>query len=455
MPVDGPSRFKSRFSLLSLLPPRHPLLELSDPLPPIPSLPLQTRPLDSIAQSGSGSHRTNPHPHPLIGTSQVDARLPTLVSRSSTVFSPAHSEYPDTSPKDSPPLLPPLGPVSPKRPPRPNHRKPSPLPRLVTSSSHSLSRPSTSPPRRPPPLDLSKTLEAYPGVIGVVATAETAGHVQTKRKESRRGGWFGLSSQTKREIVMEKLGEPAQKSKKPLDDHFEVCEIGEHRYPSWKEGRVSIRPGQVIPQGTFSNLTPTIRGEDIKSFHLRPPPPGRPSEYTPETYDSVLHNVLLTPTYLAASPDKASHTTREDRRKTLLNRVGDVVRDTSSKWVGKSILKRPEDPADRAVREMREGEMRDMARFRQAQPYILTDPAPLILPRQVVYVSGTPNRSTDYLYQRRSPGTEEWNMGGKGRKYKGQEEKSSGGWCCLRRNKKKEDTKKKMYKVSLKVYCLS
>ena len=86
-----------------------------------------------------------------------------------------------------------------------------------------------------------------------------------------------------------KRGKP--RPRKAVDDPFEVAEVEPgHRYTSWKGGQVDIKPGQVIPRGLIPKVgsTPTNRG----------------TVHTPatENYESVLHNVLLTPTYFGVSP---------------------------------------------------------------------------------------------------------------------------------------------------------
>ena len=497
MSTDSPSRFKSRFSLLSLLPSRHPPLSPSQPVPTVPSLPyrlsqLPPRPLDAIQPLPSlnqASSSSSSSSHLLPANGHVHApKLPTLVSRSSAL-STAHSEYPDTaaSQKDSPPLLPPVStyPVPPRRPRRPDdggRRTPVDLvvrdvdekPRTIEKSTGK----SPSSRRRPPPLDLSKTRKAYPGVAGVIACVPTPEPVAPPRRKElpRGGGWFGFASPQKAEVVSDPLGSSDKPKKaekvrlKAPNDPFEVCEIEPgHKYASWKQGRVSIRPGQITPQGTLANLTPTIRGRvDVdgrdkvggpSAFQLQPPSRG-PSQHKSydNNYDSVLHNVLLTPTYLGASPttEHAHPSTREERRKSLLNRVGDAVTDTG-KWAGKSILNnRNEQTADRVVLDMRERETRELARFRQAtRPYPLqsTDELVVVPPvRQVIYISGSSDR--DYEYGRRSPGYSERYVGVRHeRKYRKQEPDnrlSKGGmWCCFRRKKEEsKKKKKKMYKVS-------
>ena len=496
MSADSPSRFKSRFSLLSLLPPRHPPLKPAPSVPPVPTLPrlsqLPPRPLDAIHSLSIHSLNSNSNSsssHLLPSNRHVDApKRPILVSRNSAL-STAHSEYPDSaSPqKESPPLLPPIStyPVPPRRPQRPGDSvRRRPVQKLDSEEDEQpviIEGPvkaSPSPPRRPPPLDLAKTREAYPGVKGVMAcvpTPEPAAAASTKRTESRRGGWFGVTSPQKSQIAANPVATPEKPKKaekttaKPGDDPFEVCEIEPgHKYASWKQARVSIRPGQIVPQGTFAELTPTIRGLHTdkngnvaggsSSFHLQPPPRGhRQPIGSEENYDSVLHNVLLSPAYLDPSPNTeyAPSSSREERRRTLLNRVGDVVRDTG-KWAGKSILKnRNEDTAGQAVRDMREREMRELARFRHAtRPYPLRSNDELVLPpvRQVIYISGSSGRDYEH-HHHSSPGSSERHVGLKyERRYKNQDREDSDGkgsmWCCFKRKKKEESMKKKMYKVS-------
>ena len=495
-PAEGPSRFKSHFSKRSLLPPRH--TPPPDPFPPPQPLP----PLQV-------SHSVPP-------TREVDAaRQATLVAHDT--FSPVQSEYPQTpgfiSDDESSPAVPPLPPTKtstqPLRPARPGDRprhaavqhqptisdagmgrtsekemddvadEGDVIVMLQPHTSSPSSKPTASPPRRPPPLDLSKTLKHYPGISGVVASAGTLPRqpspppVPEKKQSKRGGGWFRshnaepnppnappaiIEKQTvPRELDVSDVGK-GRRNVSDGSDPFQLCEIEPgHRYPSWKHGRVSIKPGQVVPQGVLG--TPTIRGQTL---HRQPyiDDPQKPNGLMPptpyENQDDVLHNVLLTATYLEHSPVASSSisNSREERKKALTGKMSDAI-DRGSKWIGRSILKKDDgsDRVQRAVGEMRDRQIREMAKFRQANA-----PLPLgsidSLPATVQGRSQTPSRRREELYeQRESPGYAELAAGWEAKhakRHKYKDEKKQGRGCRFWKKvkKEKEDKKKKLYKVS-------
>ncbi|WVQ84764.1 hypothetical protein IAT38_006921 [Cryptococcus sp. DSM 104549] len=339
-PNDPPSRFKSRFSILSLLPSRHPPLIVShSPMPP-----------------------TNPGPS-----------HHTVVSYSSV--SPVHSEYPDPS---------------------------TPLPPLDVKRKEKEKTPPAAkkPRRRPEPLDLEITHMMYPpSAVGVVIDPGTPHEAPPAREEAPPL--------------------PKKDRKKPRrveDDPFEVAEVEMgHRYTSWKGGKVDIRPGEIIPRGMVPPLVSP--GNDRKKR--------RDTTLDPDNYESVLHNVLLTPTYLAASPfpassdEAASYTSRNEKRRTLLGKASDTLYSTAKRardslWMpGKGILKNAGgDGTDRSVRAMRAREEQEMDRFRRAAM-----PVRLVVPtRSTVTLSSgsSPSREMSHVYSRRSPGfvgSQEWGIG--------------------------------------------
>ncbi|WWC64799.1 uncharacterized protein I303_107412 [Kwoniella dejecticola CBS 10117] len=283
------SMFKSRFSILSLLPARHPPLHVSHPMPQRHEVP----------------------------------RHPTVVS---STISPVHSEYPDPSTPIPPP-----------------------------KSSNEKSRQS---PKRPPPLDLERTRKMYPpNHSDVVIEPNTS---KTERQNSVRAE--APPPLPKKELKK-------SKAKKVYDeDPFEVAEVEiGHRYPSWKGGKVDIKPGQVIPR----DIIPSLVSYGSNSPNKRK---SRTEELAEEPYESVLHNVLLTPTYFTASPNPSAmgESSRYAKRKTLLDKATDAVSGVArgarnSRWLpGKSIPKPSYAlEADQSLRAMREREEQEMERFRK------------------------------------------------------------------------------------------
>ncbi|KAK4689563.1 hypothetical protein P7C73_g533, partial [Tremellales sp. Uapishka_1] len=249
----GTTRFKSRFSIFSLLPSRHPPLAVSHPMPP-----------------------TKPVP-----------RHATVVSK--PVISPVESQYPEPS--------------TPLPPPPP---------------------PNASPARRPPPLDLGKTKAAFPSFAAIVT-------------------------------------QPSAKSKPVMreEEAYEYAEVEVgHRYPSWKGGKVDIMLGEVVPQGLLQvyNPTPSLKTAPVA---------------TPDAYDCVLYNVLLTPTYLHASPylpdtpSPIASSSRKDRlnkAESSLPRAAKRLRD--SRWL--AAPKAWEIRANRSICDLREREGQRMETFRKA-----------------------------------------------------------------------------------------
>ncbi|KAK8853406.1 hypothetical protein IAR55_004112 [Kwoniella newhampshirensis] len=392
-PEDRPSRFKTRFSLLSLLPARHPPLMISRPqlMPP-----------------------TRPGP-----------RHPTIISAMD--HSPVHSEYPD--------------PVTPLPPPLPQKRE--------LSSSPSSQRTS---PKRPPPLDLQRTKMMYPSCSANVVlddgTAERVPPVPPLPAQAQQ-------KRKKEEKTIVKVE----------DDPFEFAEVeAGHRYPSWKGGQVDIKPGMVIPRH-MTTRPPVSTSKDYKTQSRAPT-----AITTPDNYESVLHDVLLTPTYLdpsplpvptpSPSPERWGQSSRSGNTKTLFDRATDKVFKASQRsrdpvWMpGKSILKirSGNDHAQvvGTIQAMKEREEQEMERFRRN-----VRPVRLAVPESSRSFStgSSPVRETSQAYTRRSPGwvgRTEWDAGG----YK-KETKRGGivkrscqpiwGWM----KKRKNDKQQKLWKYSV------
>ncbi|ODN73367.1 hypothetical protein L202_07906 [Cryptococcus amylolentus CBS 6039] len=363
--------FKSRFSIQSFLPARHPPLITGPPRMP-PTLP--------------------------------GPRHETIVS---DTVSPVHSEYPDLA------LSTPLPPIK-KR-----SYDGSPL-RWVQEQEQVLQesrKRKRAPP--PPPLDLDRTHRMYPpNYVDVVIGPGTPPAPPKATKEQAI-----------------------------IEDPFEVAEVeAGHRYPSWKGGRVDIRPGQVIPRG----MIPSLSDSDKSSRKSKAPL--FTTLATPDNYDSVLHNVLLTPTYLPSPSVQPTPTSpwsymdeKKNRRQTLLDTISNAGR-RASRWVpGKSILRNNHGPygdIDRSLKAMREREMREMDKFRKGG-------VRLDVPNSAYSTGSSPAREMSNVYSRKSPGwlgTREAAIGfsGDGKHASHYGDKS---W----RASKKEDDKKKRNKKLLKI----
>lgn len=390
--------FKSRFSLLSLLPARHPPLFVDPPrMPPT-------------------------HPGP---------RHETIIS---DTVSPVHSEYPD------------LGT------PFPPCRKKS-YDRSPLGWGHGEEREPVEEKKRrakrPPPLNLERTHMMYPpSSVDVVIDPGTP---------------FNLDSPPPQKQVpsLPKKIKP-RKKRQLVEDPFEVAEVEiGHRYPSWKDGKADIRPGQVIPPG----LMPSLVDLDVK------PKPNRRGMAvdTPDNYESVLHNVLLTPTYIVPSPqvnstptpspyDPSEFIEKYDRPRTLLDRATDTISNAAkrtSKWMpGKSILRNGSSGDDgatnKSLRALKERELQEMARFRQnARPGVR-----LAVPGEAAYSSGSsPAREMSNIYSRKSPG---W-LGSRERiigydgdgKYPVVVGSSNNGWRPGKRDEEHAKRNKRIWKVCI------
>lgn len=260
-------------------------------------------------------------------------------------------------------------------------------------------------PRRPPPLDLKKIKEQYP--------ATPAQNSRTSEKE------------------------------KTVYDPFDVAEVEPgHRYTEWKGGSAGIKPGQVIPRGLLGvpKETSSIRKSEATQ--------------SPDQYESVLHNVLLTPTYLRASPlpvftPSPSPWTpnNQPKRRTLMDKAVDRMYSIAkisknSGWTGKGILKHRDEEVCRSVRTIREREEREMDRFRRG-----VRPIRLAAETMTVGSSYSPNpmRETGQAYIRCSPSGAEWNVGSVRAASGSDVVKGEKGW---RETQKEEDALKRRQKIA-------
>lgn len=341
--------FKSRFSLLSLLPARHPPLFVDPPrMPP-----------------------TQPGP-----------RHETIIS---DTVSPVHSEYPD------------LGtPFPPSRKKRYDDKFQR---RSVYDEEKEQIKEKKWRAKRPPPLNLERTHMMYPSSsVDVVIDPGTPSNPPPPQAPP-----------------LPKKNNP-KKKRQLIEDPFEVAEVEiGHRYPSWKGARADFRPGQVIPPEIMPPLVDLVPKSKPKSKPKR----GTAAD-TPDNYESVLHNVLLTPIYIAPSPqvnltltpspyDSFEFIEKYNRPRTLLDRATDTISNAAkrtSKWLpGKNILRDGTNNDDRAANEslrtLNERELEDMARFRQNT----SSGVRLAVPGDVAYSSGSsPVKEMSNLYSRKSPG---------------------------------------------------
>lgn len=206
------------------------------------------------------------------------------------------------------------------------------------------------PRRRPPPLNLARTKAAFPTVKGVTLVREDSPRSSIsrspttktipKRNESLpvvRGTGDLMKAASKagrmfKSVEKEKKERPRPKLA-PHESYDFVTLEAEHQYPSWKGGKVDIRPGEHNP----ADLVPTLARSKSRSANQLAPKPmlsrQASSTYSPaeDQYESVLHNVLLTPTYFAPSTAHRSTTdllgSRNDsKRRTLMDRAKDALR---------------------------------------------------------------------------------------------------------------------------------
>ncbi|KAI9633745.1 uncharacterized protein MKK02DRAFT_38401 [Dioszegia hungarica] len=310
-PTNGQPGFKSRFSLLTLLPSRHPPLHISQPQPLLPSE-LQLRSVPRYDTHLSSRH-----------TSAGPSGNGRIISQ----YASPLTSYPET------PMLP---------------------------SEERGGSPAKC--RRPPPIDLTRVRAAYPteqAINGAPASREIdLGTPSTPSPISP----FARSRPPVSPPILPPLPPALKKSKAKreakavVDDPFEIAVVESgHRYASWQGGKVDIRPGQVIPRGLVESHD-SRQGQGERRNTIQ----GENPEEEGEVYDSVLQHVLLTPTYLRSSPSSTHHTIsgRRGQRETMLEKAKRL-----SRFV--PLLPRRDDPTARAVRDMREREGAEMDRFRR------------------------------------------------------------------------------------------
>jgi hypothetical protein len=225
--------------------------------------------------------------------------------------------------------------------------------------------------RRPPPLDLERTKALYPSekatneLSSGLAQGRTDDATLSDEVEELKGESEFEAGKKHAKENREKQRQQKVTKEKIVDDPFEVAVVDAgHKYTSWKGGKVDINPGQVIPRGTLAPLRPPfaqVRGEQG------------------ESYESVLHNVLLTPTYLGPSPippvtpsptASSSRAGANSRRKTLRDRAEEAISLAAlgargSRCMRKAILKNRDDGAVGSMQWMKEGEEADMGRHRR------------------------------------------------------------------------------------------
>lgn len=292
--------FKSRFSLLSLLPARHPPLIISHPAPALPT-------------------RTVHHARPVLRTSDR------VESSYGLTDDPFDQDYKSPS-----------GAV------HGSGGKKKERARAYSLTGGKLATPKVlNPRRRPPPLNLARTKAAFPTVRGVTLVREESPRSAIsrsptpkteatipKRNESLpvvRGTSDLMKAASKAGRMFKSTPEKKERPRPKLAPHesydFVTLEP-EHRYPSWKGGKVDVRPGEHIPSNLVPNLpTKPALSRQASSMY---------SSNEEDQYESVLHNVLLTPTYFAPSTAHRSTTdllgSKGEKRRTLLDRAKDVLR---------------------------------------------------------------------------------------------------------------------------------
>ena len=285
----------------------------------------------------------------------------------------------------------------------------------------------------------------------------TAGPIAAESLEEQDAIVMVPKRKTSREKEKERKAneKKEKKDRKVVDDPFDVAEVEPgHRYASWRGGRVSIKPGQIIPSTKIGD-TPTLRGVDIDGLPSRASSRNAAMDRlegsgstkgqhlkAPDIYDSVLHDVLLTPTYLRRSPaipptpspssshGEGWHDDTPSKRLTLV----DALRRGSRmlRWNGH----------DRSVRDGKDREVQELAKFRQAvRPVRFADDP-------VVGYSSSPRwTQLGSAHARRSPATREWGVGvswGDGKR----SEENEKAWR-EKKQKEKQNKRRRMWKVSV------
>lgn len=335
------SGFKSRFSLASLLPARHPTLVISHPAPALPT---------QHVHRGQPVFRSHDRVESSYGTTADD---PFDVDYEASQYSKPGSFSPE----------------------RPKHR--------------------------PPPLDLARTKAVFPTVKGIDLVRDDPSPTATpvsppilpvappkrneslpvvrgtgdlKKAASKAGRMFkpfvgGAAADDREKAATVSKNNNGRRPAMQAHDSYDFVTLEpEHRYPSWKAGKVDIRPGEHIPPDLIRPVPTRGRsdGSSIAGKAKRPARDGTPSP-EPEQYESVLHNVLLTPTYLA--PSTASKSTTDlmrskerGKRQTLLGRASRSGKDVLSAVpaVGGSIAQYGRSATHRQQEQREEREMKEV-----------------------------------------------------------------------------------------------
>ncbi|KAL7423949.1 Delta(24)-sterol C-methyltransferase [Cryptotrichosporon argae] len=322
MTPDGPSRFRTRFSLLSLLPLRHPPL-VTQPVPQLPAY--------------------------------------ALASPVSSFHADLGSAYPPT-PSPAPSLRPP----SPRSlPPSPRSLPPS---RGGADDVPAPAAPTKKRDRRPPPLDLSKVDEAYPRPRVVIEPTTPSDDGVERGPAPPK---LPLEPTASTSNVTSKGNKPAPKEAKSadiFDNPFEVVEVERgHRYPSFYG--LDVKPGDVVPPAASRRVVPVLPA-DVLARHLLATPLG----------DSVLHDILLTPTYLRGSP---SVHTPDLSPATFLRCVSHRVSQLPHALPPlRGILRHQPRDADDSLRALRDREAAEMDRFRRYERYEHSETARVSPPKR-------------------------------------------------------------------------
>ncbi|WVN90885.1 uncharacterized protein L203_106130 [Cryptococcus depauperatus CBS 7841] len=140
---------------------------------------------------------------------------------------------------------------------------------------------------KPPPLDLGRTQRMYPSQPFDLIVSQNA----------------LVKSSTDTFRSLSPLASKKRKEDRLIKDPLEVAEaeMG-HRYPSWQERKIDLQPGEIIPKcicsldyrQDFSHNAATKNQENDKGWCSN------------HHQESVLHDILLTPTYMNNSPAHSS-----------------------------------------------------------------------------------------------------------------------------------------------------
>lgn len=406
MPTDAPTRFKSRFSLLSLLPSRHPPLIVGHPdssasaapsvpdLPAVPSRyrlpPTQRGPEQRPALQTPGRARASLRAQGAeAGAGEAEAEETSSCLSASTPSSistsddgrrgggrryggKARMEELEGEELMSPPILGPLKAMSPF------------AAALQGGQQQDESPSQKKEKKRPAPIDIERVRKVYPPSNG----SKPRRGLTLIPVDTKAPGLEKALPEVQAETV--KLDKPTKKGRKPppkpikvVDDPFDfaIVDVG-HKYTSWQGGKVDIRPGEIIPPHLLEHARTRPAGQAIRGE----------TAYGAETEirvlevpgESVLHDVLLTPTYLAPSPHapttaspSPSPLSRASRRRTLLDKAAFTLASAArrsglvplplSRGILKHVAGREEDREMAwSLRRIRSKEELEMERFRAA-----------------------------------------------------------------------------------------